>query len=138
MHPNDGRVVSNFIVQALSGGDVTIYGEGQQTRSFCYVDDLIDAMVLMMNSAPDFPGPVNIGNPGEYTMLELAETILRLTRSRSRLVHQPLPLDDPKQRQPDISLARDRLGWEPKVDLEDGLKETIGYFRRTLDRPGPG
>jgi UDP-glucuronate decarboxylase len=133
MHPNDGRVVSNFIVQALRGGDVTIYGTGQQTRSFCYVDDLIEAMVLMMNSPPEFTGPVNIGNPGEYTMLELAESIIRLTRSKSRLIHQPLPLDDPKQRQPDISLAREQLKWEPKVKLEDGLKETIAYFRRTLD-----
>jgi UDP-glucuronate decarboxylase len=112
MHPNDGRVVSNFIVQALTGGDVTIYGTGQQTRSFCYVDDLIEAMVLMM---------------------ELAESIIRLTRSKSRLIHQPLPSDDPKQRQPDISLAREKLQWEPKVNLEDGLKETIAYFRRTLD-----
>jgi UDP-glucuronate decarboxylase len=133
MHPNDGRVVSNFIVQALSGDDITIYGSGQQTRSFCYVDDLIEAMVLMMNSSPEFPGPVNIGNPGEYTMLELAESILRLTRSASRLVFQPLPLDDPKQRQPDISLAREHLKWEPKVSLEDGLKETIAYFRKSLD-----
>jgi UDP-glucuronate decarboxylase len=115
MHPNDGRVVSNFIVQALSGDDITIYGSGQQTRSFCYVDDLIEAMILMMNSSPEFPGPVNIGNPGEYTMLE------------------PLPLDDPKQRQPDISLAKEHLKWEPKVGLEDGLKETIAYFRQSLD-----
>jgi UDP-glucuronate decarboxylase len=133
MHPNDGRVVSNFIVQALSGDDITIYGSGQQTRSFCYVDDLIEAMILMMNSSPDFSGPVNIGNPGEYTMLELAESILRLTRSQSRLVFQPLPLDDPKQRKPEISLAREHLKWEPKVGLEDGLKETIAYFRQTLD-----
>jgi UDP-glucuronate decarboxylase len=134
MHPNDGRVVSNFIVQALRGGDVTIYGTGQQTRSFCYVDDLIEAMILMMNSPPEFPGPVNIGNPGEYTMLELAESIIRLTGSKSRLIHQPLPSDDPKQRQPDISLAREKLQWEPKVNLEDGLKETIAYFQRTLDK----
>jgi UDP-glucuronate decarboxylase len=133
MHPNDGRVVSNFIVQALAGDDITIYGSGQQTRSFCYVDDLIEAMILMMNSSPEFPGPVNIGNPGEYTMLELAESILRLTRSASRLVFQPLPSDDPKQRQPDISLAREHLMWEPKVGLEDGLKETIAYFRQSLD-----
>jgi UDP-glucuronate decarboxylase len=133
MLPNDGRVVSNFIVQALSGNDITIYGSGQQTRSFCYVDDLIEAMILMMNSPADFSGPVNIGNPGEYTMLELAESILKLTRSESRLVFQPLPLDDPKQRQPDISLAREHLKWEPKVGLEDGLKETIAYFRQTLD-----
>jgi UDP-glucuronate decarboxylase len=133
MHPHDGRVVSNFIVQALSGGDVTIYGSGEQTRSFCYVDDLIEAMVLMMDSPPEFPGPVNIGNPGEYTMLELAESVIRLTGSKSRIVHQPLPADDPKQRQPDISLAKEKLKWEPKVNLEDGLKETIAYFRRTLE-----
>ena len=114
-----------------AGGDVTIYGSGQQTRSFCYVDDLIEAMILMMDSPPEFPGPVNIGNPGEYTMLELAESVIRLTGSKSRIVHQPLPSDDPKQRQPDISLAREKLKWEPKVNLEDGLKETIAYFRRT-------
>jgi UDP-glucuronate decarboxylase len=132
MHPNDGRVVSNFIVQAINGGDITIYGDGQQTRSFCYVDDLIDAMILMMGTAPSFPGPVNIGNPGEFTMLELAETVIRLTASSSKLVYQSLPPDDPKQRQPDISLARQALGWEPKVNLEDGLEETISYFRRAL------
>ena len=133
MHPNDGRVVSNFIVQALAHGDVTIYGDGQQTRSFCYVDDLIEAMIRMMKTPRDFVGPVNIGNPGEYTMLELAESVIRLTGSKSRLVHKPLPSDDPKQRQPDISLAKEKLEWEPKVKLEDGLKETIAYFRRTLD-----
>jgi UDP-glucuronate decarboxylase len=133
MHPNDGRVVSNFIVQALRGGDITIYGNGQQTRSFCYVDDLIEAMIRMMETPADFPGPINIGNPGEFTMLELAEMVLDLTRSTSRLVYQPLPADDPKQRQPDISLARDRLNWAPKVSLTDGLKETIAYFRSTLD-----
>jgi UDP-glucuronate decarboxylase len=133
MHPNDGRVVSNFIVQALKGGDLTIYGDGQQTRSFCYVDDLIGAMIRMMDTAPDFPGPVNIGNPGEFTMLELAEKVVRLTASKSRLVHQPLPSDDPKQRQPDISLAREKLGWEPRVSLEDGLKETVAYFRKVLE-----
>ena len=132
MHPNDGRVVSNFIVQALKGGDITIYGDGMQTRSFCYVDDLIEAMIRMMNTERDFPGPINLGNPAEFTMLELAEKIIELTKSRSRLRHNPLPLDDPRQRQPDISLARDKLGWEPKVNLEDGLKETIAYFRKTL------
>lgn len=132
MHPNDGRVVSNFIVQAINGSDITIYGDGQQTRSFCYVDDLVDAMILMMDTGSGFPGPVNIGNPGEFTMLELAETVIKLTASRSRLVHQTLPSDDPKQRQPDITLARQALGWQPKVLLEDGLKETIAYFRRTL------
>ena len=133
MHPNDGRVVSNFIVQALKGEDITIYGDGQQTRSFCYVDDLIEALIRMMDTGADFPGPVNIGNPGEFTMVELAENVLRLTASRSRLIYKDLPSDDPKQRQPDIALARERLGWEPKVSLEDGLKETIGYFRRSLD-----
>ncbi len=133
MHPSDGRVVSNFIVQALQGGDISIYGDGQQTRSFCYVDDLIEAIICMMNSAPDFPGPVNIGNPGEFTMLELAEKIIKLTGSKSQLRYQPLPADDPKQRQPDITLAREKLKWEPKVNLEDGLKETIAYFRKALD-----
>jgi len=132
MHPNDGRVVSNFIVNALKGDDISIYGDGNQTRSFCYVDDLIDAMIRMMDTGPDFPGPINIGNPGEFTMLELAERVMKLTGSKSRLVHQPLPADDPKQRQPDISLAREKLKWEPKVALEDGLKETIAYFRSTL------
>jgi UDP-glucuronate decarboxylase len=132
MHPNDGRVVSNFIVQALKGEDITIYGTGQQTRSFCYVDDLIEALLRMMESGPDLPGPVNVGNPREFTMLELAERVVSLTGSSSRLVYQPLPEDDPKQRQPDIALARDKLGWEPKVSLDDGLKETIAYFRREL------
>ena len=133
MHPNDGRVVSNFIVQALKGEDITIYGDGKQTRSFCYVDDLIEGMMRMMDSGEGFPGPVNIGNPGEFTMLELAENVIRLTGARSKLVFQPLPQDDPRQRQPDISLATDKLGWMPKVKLEDGLKETIAYFRKTLN-----
>jgi UDP-glucuronate decarboxylase len=133
MHPNDGRVVSNFIVQALKGGDLTIYGDGQQTRSFCYVDDLIEAMIRMMDTAADFPGPVNIGNPGEFTMLELAEKVIKLTGSKSRLIHRLLPADDPKQRQPDITLAREKLGWEPQVGLEDGLQETIAYFRNVLE-----
>lgn len=132
MHPKDGRVVSNFIVQALRGDDITIFGNGMQTRSFCYVDDLIEAMILLMDSPAAFTGPVNIGNPGEFTMLELAEAILRLTSSRSRLRHEPLPQDDPKQRQPSIDLARSELGWEPKVALEDGLKETISYFKYIL------
>jgi UDP-glucuronate decarboxylase len=132
MHPNDGRVVSNFIVQALQGKDITIFGDGQQTRSFCYVDDLIDAMVKMMHSEAGFTGPVNTGNPGEFTMLQLAETILRLSNSKSKLVFAPLPSDDPKQRQPDITLAKAKLGWEPKVNLEDGLKETIAYFKALL------
>ena len=133
MHPNDGRVVSNFIVQALKGEDITIYGEGQQTRSFCYVDDLVEVMVRMMSSPEDFTGPVNIGNPVEFSMLELAEKVLKLTNSKSQLVYRDLPSDDPKQRKPDISLAKEKLGWEPKVDLEDGLKETIAYFKRELD-----
>lgn len=132
MHPQDGRVVSNFIVQALRGVDITIFGDGLQTRSFCYVDDLIDGMVRLMDSPAAFTGPVNIGNPGEFTMLELAETVLRLTDSRSRLRFEPLPQDDPKQRQPEIGLARSALGWEPRVALEDGLKETIAYFRSVL------
>ena len=132
MHPNDGRVVSNFIVQALRGEDLTIYGKGTQTRSFCYVDDLIDAMVRMMGTARGFTGPVNIGNPGEFTMLALAEMVLRLVGGKSKLKYLPAPEDDPMQRQPDIALARDKLGWAPKVALEDGLKETIAYFRKTL------
>ena len=132
MHPNDGRVVSNFIVQALKGEDISIYGDGQQTRSFCYVDDLIDGMVRMMQSDASFTGPVNIGNPGEFTMLELAEMVLRIVGGSSKLVFLPLPADDPKQRQPDIALAEAKLGWAPKVCLEDGLKETVAYFRRVL------
>jgi UDP-glucuronate decarboxylase len=129
MHPNDGRVVSNFIVQALRGEDITIYGTGEQTRSFCYVDDLVDAMLRAMKTPDDFTGPVNIGNPGEFTMLELAEKVLKLTSSKSKLRFAPLPSDDPRQRKPDITLARERLGWEPKISLDDGLKETIEYFR---------
>ena len=132
MHPNDGRVVSNFIVQALRGEDITIYGDGQQTRSFCYVDDLIDGMVRMMKSPTALTGPVNIGNPVENTMLELAEQVLKLTGSKSKLTKKPLPQDDPKQRQPNIELAKAQLGWEPRVPLEDGLKETIAYFKRVL------
>ncbi len=132
MHPNDGRVVSNFIVQALKGDDITIYGDGRQTRSFCYVDDLIAAMLAMMDSAPGFTGPVNIGNPAEFTMLELAELVLKLVGGRSKLVFMPLPQDDPRQRQPDISLATEKFGWTPKVALADGLQETIAYFRKTL------
>lgn len=132
MHPNDGRVVSNFIVQALRGEDITIYGDGQQTRSFCYVDDMIEGFIRLMGSDESLTGPVNLGNPGEYTMLELAETILRIAKSNSKLVHKPLPQDDPRQRQPDITLAQGTLGWEPRVHLEDGLRETIDYFRRVL------
>jgi UDP-glucuronate decarboxylase len=129
MHPNDGRVVSNFIVQALRGEDITIFGDGRQTRSFCYVDDLIDGLIRMMDSPEGFTGPVNVGNPTENTMLELAEQILRLTGSSSKLIFKPLPADDPRQRQPDISIAQRSLAWTPKVPLEDGLKETIAYFR---------
>ena len=130
MHPSDGRVVSNFIVQALSGEDITIYGDGSQTRSFCYVDDLIEGFVRMMDTPVGITGPVNLGNPNEFTMLELADSILRLTGSRSRLAFKSLPMDDPRQRQPDISLASEQLNWVPKISLEDGLKETIAYFRR--------
>lgn len=132
MHPNDGRVVSNFIVQAIRGDDITIYGDGQQTRSFCYVDDLIDGMVRFMESPSEFTGPVNIGNPTEFTMLELAEQVLKLVGGSSKLIFKPLPQDDPKQRQPDISLAKKELAWEPSVKLEDGLKETISYFKALL------
>lgn len=132
MHPNDGRVVSNFIVQALKGDDITIYGDGQQTRSFCYVDDLIEALVCMMNSPVELVGPVNLGNPAEFTVRELAEKVLHFTGSKSKLIFMPLPQDDPKKRQPDITLAREQLGWKPTTSLEDGLKETIAYFRKIL------
>jgi UDP-glucuronate decarboxylase len=132
MHPNDGRVVSNFIVQALKNEPITIFGDGSQTRSFCYVDDLIDAMVLMMKSPAETTGPINVGNPGEFTMLELAELVLKLTQSKSKLSFQALPSDDPKQRKPDISLAQQELNWSPKITLEDGLKETIRYFKNIL------
>jgi UDP-glucuronate decarboxylase len=132
MHPNDGRVVSNFIVQALRGEPITIYGDGQQTRSFCYVDDLIRGMMAMMETREGVTGPINIGNPHEYTMLELAETVLRLTGSASTLIHKPLPSDDPKQRCPDITRAKNELNWQPTVTLEDGLRETIAYFRKGL------
>ncbi|HWX30709.1 MAG TPA: UDP-glucuronic acid decarboxylase family protein [Steroidobacteraceae bacterium] len=132
MHPRDGRVVSNFIVQALRGADITIYGDGTQTRSFCYVDDLIDGLIRMMNNETDFVGPVNIGNPNEFTMMELARAVLRLTNSSSRIVHGDLPDDDPRQRQPDIRQAREELGWEPKIQLEAGLPMTIDYFKALL------
>lgn len=132
MHPNDGRVVSNFIVQALQGKDITIYGDGSQTRSFCYVDDLIDALMRLMGTERGFTGPVNIGNPNEFTILQLAELVLRLTNSTSKLLVRDLPTDDPKQRQPDIGLARARLGWEPRIALEDGLRRTIEYFAKAL------
>jgi len=129
MHPNDGRVVSNFIVQALEGKEITIYGDGSQTRSFCYVDDLIEGFLRMMETEKGFTGPVNLGNPGEFTMLELAELVLKLTNSKSKLTFLPLPQDDPKQRQPDITLAREKLNWEPTIPLEEGLKRTIEYFK---------
>ncbi len=132
MHPNDGRVVSNFIVQALKREPITIYGDGSQTRSFCYVDDLIEAFVLLMKTPDDFTGPVNTGNPVEFTILELAEKVIELTGSTSNIELKPLPSDDPKQRQPDITLAREKLGWEPKVPLADGLKNTIAYFDNLL------
>jgi len=134
MHPNDGRVVSNFIVQALRGEDITIYGDGSQTRSFCYVDDLIEGFVRMMASPKEVTGPINMGNPGEFTILELAEKVLKMVGGKSKLVFKPLPQDDPRQRQPDISLAKSVLGWEPKVKLEEGLEKTIAYFREFLAR----
>lgn len=132
MQPNDGRVVSNFILQALRGEDITIYGDGTQTRSFCYIDDMVDGFVKMMDSPTDITGPINMGNPVEFTVLELAEQILKQTKSNSTIIFKPLPSDDPKQRQPDITLAKSGLSWEPKVSLEDGLEETINYFNKTL------
>lgn len=132
MHPNDGRVVSNFIVQALCGGDILIYGDGEQTRSFCYVDDLIDGFLKTMETSSDCTGPINLGNPDEFTIRQLADLVVELTNSHSRIVHAPLPSDDPRRRQPDISLARQVLGWEPRVRLREGLEETIKYFDRLL------
>lgn len=129
MRPDDGRVVSNFIMQAIRNDDITIFGDGSQTRSFCYVDDLIEGMICLMESEIDFTGPCNIGNPDEFTILELAEKVIRLTGSRSRIVYAPLPQDDPRQRRPNISLAKERLGWEPRISLDDGLKKTIEYFK---------
>ncbi len=134
MNPDDGRVVSNFIVQALKGEDITMFGDGMQSRSFCYVDDLIEGMIRLMNSRDGFTGPVNIGNPGEFTMIELAEKIIKLTGSKSKIIFLPLPQDDPLQRQPDISLAKKELnGWEPTIDLENGLIKTIEYFRKVIE-----
>jgi len=130
MHPHDGRVVSNFILQALNNQDITIYGDGTQTRSFCYADDLIDGMIRMMNTHEDFIGPVNIGNPVEFTILELAQLVIELTKSKSKIIFQPLPSDDPLQRKPDIELAKSVLGWEPKIQLREGLEKTIAYFRK--------
>ena len=132
MHPNDGRVVSNFIVQALKGDPITIYGDGSQTRSFCYVDDMIEAFVRFMNTPDDITGPINLGNPGEFAILELAEKVIGLTGSRSKIINKPLPTDDPMQRQPDISLAKEKLDWEPNIHLEKGLIQTIEYFKGLL------
>ncbi len=132
MHPNDGRVVSKFVVQALSNKDITVYGDGSQTRSFCYVDDLIEGLIRMMNAPDDFTGPLNIGNPTEFRIIELAEIVVKLTSSKSKIIFEPLPQDDPLQRQPDITLAREHLHWQPTVDLEEGLKKTIKYFKNTL------
>jgi UDP-glucuronate decarboxylase len=129
MHPNDGRVVSNFILQALRNQDITVFGDGTQSRSFCFVDDLVDGMIRMMNAPDDFSGPVNIGNPNEFSIMELAGKVIGLTGSKSKIIYQPLPEDDPLQRQPDIALAKERLGWEPKTQLEEGLKRTIEYFK---------
>ncbi len=134
MHPNDGRVVSNFIVQALRGEDITIYGDGSQTRSFCYVDDLVEAFVRSMDTDDDFTGPVNIGNPGEFTILELAEKIIAAIGNDSKIVNMPLPNDDPARRRPDISLAQEKLGWEPTIDLDQGLERTISYFDKLLSQ----
>jgi len=132
MHPNDGRVVSNFIMQALQGQPITIFGDGRQTRSFCYVDDLVDAFIALMATGDEVTGPINLGNPGEFTMLELAEKVVSLTNSKSKIERRPLPQDDPKQRQPDISKAKAVLGWQPKVPLEEGLKRTIAYFEQVI------
>ena len=132
MHPNDGRVVSNFILQAINNRDITVFGEGSQTRSFCYVDDLIDGLIRMMNGPENFTGPVNIGNPNEFSILELAEKVITTTGSTSKIVYRPLPQDDPLQRQPNIDLAKKRLGWEPKTQLEEGLKQTIAYFKENI------
>jgi UDP-glucuronate decarboxylase len=132
MHPDDGRVVSNFIVQALRGEDITIYGDGRQTRSFCYVDDLIEAMIRAMNTADDVSGPINLGNPREFTVLELANKVIELTGSRSKLIFKPLPADDPRQRQPDITLAKKLFGWAPRIELREGLENTVRYFKAQL------
>jgi UDP-glucuronate decarboxylase len=134
MHPNDGRVVSNFIIQALNNQDITIFGAGTQSRSFCFVDDLIDAMVRMMNAPDDFIGPVNIGNPNEFSILELANKVIALTGSSSKIVYLPLPEDDPLQRQPNIDLAKEQLGWEPKIQLEEGLERTVEYFKSLVNK----
>ncbi len=133
MAVNDGRVVSNFIVQALRGEDITVYGDGSQTRSFCYVDDLVDGLVRLMENTPDdFTGPVNLGNPREFTVLQLAQAVVAMLGSRSKIVHKPLPQDDPMQRKPDITLAKSALGWDPQIPLEEGLKPTVAFFRQVL------
>ncbi|MCP4629908.1 MAG: SDR family oxidoreductase [bacterium] len=132
MHPNDGRVVSNFILQALNNRDITVFGDGSQSRSFCFVDDLIEGFVCMMAASDDFTGPVNLGNPNEFSILELAEKIIDLTGSTAKIIHQPLPADDPLQRQPNITLAKGQLGWEPKIQLDEGLRRTIAYFKENL------
>jgi len=137
MHPNDGRVVSNFIMQALLGRPITVYGEGQQTRSFCYVDDLVEGFIKLMESPADVTGPVNLGNPGEFTIRQLAELVIELTGSKSRIVTDPLPPDDPRQRRPDITLAKEKLGWEPKIPLREGLGKAIPYFERVLQNARP-
>jgi UDP-glucuronate decarboxylase len=129
MHPNDGRVVSNFVLQALKNQDITVYGDGKQTRSFCYVDDMIEGFIRMMQTPDDFTGPVNLGNPQEYSILELAEKIIALTQSKSKIVFKPLPQDDPLQRKPNIELAKDKLNWQPRTELEGGLKQTIKFFK---------
>jgi len=136
MHPNDGRVVSNFIVQALLGRDITVYGDGAQTRSFCYVDDLIDGLIRLMATADAVTGPINIGNPVEFTILQLAEKVIALTGARSKIVKKPLPENDPRQRQPNIERARKELGWEPRTQLDEGLRKTIGYFEKLLTDEG--
>lgn len=132
MQPDDGRVISNFIVQALKNKNITIYGDGSQTRSFCYVDDLVEGIIKMMNSREVFVGPVNLGNPTEFTIINLAEKIIKLTNSKSRIIYKPLPEDDPKQRKPNIDLAKKKLNWEPKIPFEEGIKKTIDYFERLL------
>ncbi|NWF97347.1 MAG: SDR family oxidoreductase [Nitrospirae bacterium] len=134
MHPNDGRVISNFIIQALKGEDITVFGDGRQTRSFCYIDDMIYGIVKLMESPDDFTGPVNLGNPSEFSILELAEKVKQLTGSKSKIVFKPLPQDDPKQRQPDITLAKEKLDWKPMVDIEEGLKKTIEYFEALITK----
>lgn len=134
MHPNDGKVVSNFIIQALQNKDITIYGDGSQTRSFCYVDDLVDGLSGLMNTPADFTGPVNLGNPVEFTILELANKVIDLTGSSAKIVYKPLPQDDPVRRRPDINLAKEKLGWEPLIQLEEGLKKTIKYFEELVSK----